>query len=224
MKKVLNRHNIKAGLIGLVIILLSMPFLSGFSDHVLLTSLSKYNIFQITQDLVGLTDQMIHETETLEAQVKEAGKALGVLDQQLKLADQQIRINQGIRSELELQLQGNISARDKMEQILTRQKETASLTGQVSSQTGEISGQMDQVIQDFGMVAAVTGDIGENSKQLHPLMDDLMGELNKSYDNLRFIRRIVEWLDDIKDRIGLHGSGSGKMTGGELHEDPMADR
>lgn len=224
MKKVLNRHNIKTGLIGLVIILLSMPFLSGFSDHVLLTSLSKYNIFQITQDLVGLTDQMIHETETLEAQVKEAWKALGVLDQQLKLADQQIRINQGIRSELELQLQGNISARDKMEQILTRQKETASLTGQVSSQTGEISGQMDQVIQDFGMVAAVTGDIGENSKQLHPLMDDLMGELNKSYDNLRFIRRIVEWLDDIKDRIGLHGSGSGKMTGGELHEDTMADR
>ena len=224
MKKLWNRLNLKAGLIGLLLILVSMPFLSGFSDHVLLTSLSKYNIFQITQDLVGLTDRMIDETEALEDQVKQAGQSLGVLDQQLKLADQQIRINQGIRSELELQLQGNISARDKMEQILVRQKETSSLTEQVSSKAGQISGQMDQVVQDFGNVAAVTGDIGENSKQLHPLMDELMNELNKSYDNLRFIRRIVEWLDDIKDKIGLNGSESEKVTGGELNEDTLADR
>lgn len=224
MKKLWNRLNLKAGLIGLLLILVSMPFLSGFSDHVLLTSLSKYNIFQITQDLVGLTDRMIDETEALEDQVKQAGQSLGVLDQQLKLADQQIRINQGIRSELELQLQGNISARDKMEQILVRQKETSSLTEQVSSKAGQISGQMDQVVQDFGNVAAVTGDIGENSKQLHPLMDELMNELNKSYDNLRFIRRIVEWLDDIKDKIGLNGSESEMVTGGELNEDTLADR
>lgn len=224
MKKLWNRLNLKAGLIGLLLILVSMPFLSGFSDHVLLASLSKYNIFQITQDLVGLTDRMIDETEALEDQVKQAGQSLGVLDQQLKLADQQIRINQGIRSELELQLQGNISARDKMEQILVRQKETSSLTEQVSSRAGQISGQMDQVVQDFGNVAAVTGDIGENSKQLHPLMDELMDELNKSYDNLRFIRRIVEWLDDIKDKIGLNGSESEKVTGGELNEDTLADR
>lgn len=224
MKKSWNRHRVKAGLIGLLLVLLSMPFLSGFSDHVLLTSLSKYNIFQITKDLVGLTDQMIDETEALEDQVKQAGRSLGVLDQQLTLAEQQIRINQGIRTELESQLQGNISARDKMEQILIRQKETSSLTGQVSARTNEISGQMEEVIGDFGNVAAVTGDIGKNSQQLHPLMDDLMVELNKSYDNLRFIRRIVEWLDDLKGKIGLNGSGSGPTTGGESHEDTMADR
>jgi methyl-accepting chemotaxis protein len=70
------------------------------------------------------------------------------------------------------------------------------------------------VIGDLGNVAAVTGDIGKNSQQLHPLMDDLMVELNKSYDNLRFIRRIVEWLDDLKRKIGLSGSGSGQTTGG----------
>lgn len=135
MKKSWNRHHVKTGLIGLLLVLLSMPFLSGFSDHVLLTSLSKYNIFQITKDLVGLTDRMIDETEALEDQVKQAGQSLGVLDRQLTLADQQIRINQGIRSELESQLQGNISARDKMEEILIRQKETSALTGQVSART-----------------------------------------------------------------------------------------
>lgn len=224
MKKSWNRHHVKTGLIGLLLVLLSMPFLSGFSDHVLLASLSKYNIFQITKDLVGLTDRMIDETEALEDQVKQAGQSLGVLDRQLTLADQQIRINQGIRSELESQLQGNISARDKMEEILIRQKETSALTGQVSARTNEISGQMEQVIGDLGNVAAVTGDIGKNSQQLHPLMDDLMVELNKSYDNLRFIRRIVEWLDDLKRKIGLSGSGSGQTTGGESHEDTMADR
>ncbi|MFD1443579.1 hypothetical protein [Thermoactinomyces vulgaris] len=224
MKKSWNRHHVKTGLIGLLLVLLSMPFLSGFSDHVLLTSLSKYNIFQITKDLVGLTDRMIDETEALEDQVKQAGQSLGVLDRQLTLADQQIRINQGIRSELESQLQGNISARDKMEEILIRQKETSALTGQVSARTNEISGQMEQVIGDLGNVAAVTGDIGKNSQQLHPLMDDLMVELNKSYDNLRFIRRIVEWLDDLKRKIGLSGSGSGQTTGGESHEDTTADR
>jgi hypothetical protein len=205
---------------GLLIFILFIPTLASWSDRIVLPALSNMNIFSITSQLVTLTDDMISETDKLKGQVEKAGQSLSALDDQKRLLDAQIATSGSIQTELGKQLDGNISAREKMEQILSRQADTYQITSNVASTASAISGQMNSTISHLQDVANTTGQIGENSNQVNGLLDQLLAELSQSEKNFRFLGHITSLLDSLQRLIGIHlpfprGTQQEPPTGGE---------
>jgi hypothetical protein len=203
-KNIWQKWKIMFILIGLFIFVLLIPTLASWSDRVVLPALSKMNIFSITSQLVTLTDHMISETDQLKGQVDKAGHSLSALDEQKQLLAAQIETSGAVQTELDKQLNGNISAREKMKQILSRQANTYKVTSNVASTAAQISGQMNSTISHLRDVADTTGQIGDNSKHLNGLLDQLLAELSQSEKNFRFIGRITSLLDSLQRTIGIH--------------------
>ncbi|MBA4494499.1 hypothetical protein ACFO25_18815 [Paenactinomyces guangxiensis] len=179
------------------------PAFARWSDQTLLPSLASYNIFGLTRDLVGQTDEMLHDTKQLQNEVAQASDTLDALDKQNQLLSSQIQTNRSIQSELNQQLAGNVKARELMKQILDREEKTYSFTKKVAAQANQITVQMNTSVNQLGHVAENTGAIGENTRKLNGQMDDLLVQLDQSVKNFRFIARITDALSYLEKKTGL---------------------
>jgi hypothetical protein len=223
----------KIGVIFVLLILftLTTPALAAWSDRHLLPFLSSMNIFALVENLSGITDQMVTDTAGLEQEVELAGKKMAALDQQEKLVASQLNTHKGIQQELQRQLNGNINAREWMKQILSREKHTYALTGQVSSLAGTISGQMSETINHLKNVSGGMVAIAQNTRKMNGQMDSLLNELDQSIQNFHFISRITDALRFLKSKTGLDlplprgdsgSSPSSPLPGGSLPKPPVS--
>lgn len=203
MKRIWKNWQITIIVTLIISFLVASPALAKWSDRKVLPSMSSLNIFELTRNLVNETDGMIRDTIQLQNEVTQASLTMEALKQQNRLLTSQIHINQGIQKELDIQLAGNIKARELMEQILNRQEKTLQLTKQVSEQTSTITGQMDSTVQSLHEVAKETGHIGKNTQQLNRLTDLLLVQLDQSIKNFRFIARITDAIRKLKPKPGI---------------------
>jgi len=194
--------------IGIFLVLISLftlatPTLAAWSDHHVLQSVSSMNIFTLVENLSGMTDQMISDTAGLAQEVESAGKKLDALKEQEKLVASQLITHRGVHQELKRQLNGNIEAREWMNRILSRERRTYELTGQVSSLSSTISGQMSETINHLKNVSGGTVAVAHSTAKMNGQMDSLLNELDQSVDNFRFISRITEALRFLERKTGL---------------------
>lgn len=177
------------------------PALAKFSDQTLLSSMASLNIFELTRDLVGETDGMLKETEQLKEEVSIASDTLDALEKQDELLASQIETNKEIQAQLEAQLAGNMKARGLMEQILAREEKTYQLTRQVVTQADNITGQMNQTVEQLSKVAVTTGHVGKNTEKMNGQMDQLLAQLDQSVANFRFFARLNDAFSYLQNKL-----------------------
>lgn len=203
MKKAWNNRQFVIVMALVISFLVASPTLAKWSDESVLPSLSSLNIFELTRNLVNETDGMIKDTDQLQKEVAKASKTLDALNQQNQLLTSQVQTNQGIQQELNKQLDGNVKARELMEQILVREEKTLQFSKQVADQSNKITGQMDDTVQSLSKVANETGSVGSNTQKLKHQVDLLLVQLDQSVNNFRFIARITDALRYLKPKINL---------------------
>ncbi len=175
------------------------PTLAKWSDTAVLPGLAQYNIFGLTSDLVDRTSGMLEDTKRLEGEVTKAEEALEGLKHQNELLSEQIRTNENIKKELDNQLAGNIGARDLMEEILKREKQTAKLTEQTADRANQVKEQMIATAGQLGTVAEYTGEVANTTAKMNNRMDMLLAELDTSVHNFRLLARIKGGLETVKN-------------------------
>jgi hypothetical protein len=199
----LSRWKIALGVGIAAILTAATPTLAKWSDEIVLPNMADYNIFGLTSDMVQRTNGMLTDTEKLASEVNKANSTLDGLKRQDQLLAQQVSTNQSIQHELDQQLAGNVRARELMNAILTRERQTALLTTQVAVSSDQLTNQMVQVVQHLGKVADNTGQVAHTSGSLNNRLDLLLAELDRSIYNFRYVALVPQAIDYLKKQLGI---------------------
>ncbi|MBN2911054.1 hypothetical protein JQC72_16295 [Polycladomyces sp. WAk] len=199
----LSRWKIALGVGIAAILTAATPTLAKWSDKIVLPNMADYNIFGLTSDMVQRTNGMLADTEKLATEVNKANATLDGLKRQDQLLAHQVNTNQSIQHELDQQLSGNVRARELMNAILTRERQTALLTTQVAVSGNQLTDQMIQVVSHLGKVADNTGQVARTSGDLNSRMDILLAELDRSIHNFRYIALVPQAIDFLKKQLGI---------------------
>lgn len=183
----------------------SQPALAG--------ALPKQSLFAIAASMQSTTGSMLTHTKGLQGRVQTVNQELNQLSKQEQILTEQQQTSQNMASALTTQQQLTAHGVSLMQSILTREKVTRSITGNVAKMT---SGLSNNVLDSETELSGLSGSIvtsGQESVQLNGQMDQLLSALDTSLQEFRIFGQVDQLLKNPLGKGSLLPSLAQSATG-----------
>lgn len=159
--------------------------------------LLKNNIFALIDQMSGTTDGLLANTGALHQQIQQVEGQLGELGQQDQIVSQQLQTTQQLQQALSTQEDLTRNGVSLMQQIMSREEVSVSLTHQVATQAQQMSGAVQGNVQALNHVLSSLAASNTASEQMNSKMDQLLAELSDAEDNFKVFGQLNSILNSL---------------------------
>ncbi|WP_047150767.1 hypothetical protein [Aneurinibacillus tyrosinisolvens] len=185
-----------------IMMLGSVALAASINEKKMMSAMHELDIIGLTDELVGLTGNMLDDTNNLSGKIGEVGHSLSMLDVQKDELSKQVQTNGEIIGQLDKQLELNKEARGLMQQILSIQGETQQLTTNVAGQASTATGQVVKTADQLAGVGTTTGQMNASTVKLSNQLDQLNHELGLAADSFRLVGKLTALLNALPIPVG----------------------